>query len=134
MQRLRAIATIITHQTEWWNGSGQPARLVGDEIPIESRILGLAASFQQELANRRTEATENSPEILAQALAVCQAQQGDRFDPKLVDALALLVSGLQQGLSLAIVRPKIAAGMWLLDSRSDEDLLNEISPANSSQR
>lgn len=134
MQRLRAIATIITHQTEWWNGSGQPARLIGDEIPIESRILGLAASFQQELANRRTEATENSPEILAQALAVCQAQQGDRFDPKLVDALALLVSGLQQGLSLAIVRPKIAAGMWLLDSRSDEDLLNEISPANSSQR
>lgn len=128
MQRLRAIATIVTHQTEWWNGSGQPAKLGGDEIPIESRILGLAATFQQELAQRRTE--DEAPEALAEALSVCQAQQGSRFDPKLVEALALLVSGLQQGLSLEVVVPKIAAGLWLLDSRSDEDLLSEVSTAS----
>ncbi|MBD2089805.1 metal-dependent phosphohydrolase [Microcoleus sp. FACHB-1515] len=128
MQRLRAIATIVTHQTEWWNGSGQPAGLGGDEIPIESRILGLASTFQQELAQRRM-ADGDSPEALAAALSVCQSQQGDRFDPKLVEALALLVSGLQQGLSLEVVVPKIAAGLWLLDSRSDEDLLSEVSTA-----
>lgn len=127
MQRLKAIATIITHQTERWDGQGQPAGLAGDGIPLESRILGLLIEFQQRLADLRAdaEAQSHTPEAcFAQALAVCQAEQGDRWDPKLVDALALLVSGMQQGLSLSISLPKIAAGMWLLDSHSDEDLLN----------
>lgn len=127
MQRLKAIATIISHQTERWDGQGQPAGLAGDEIPLESRILGLLAEFQQQLADLRTSADSQSltPEAcFAKALAACQAEQGDRWDPKLVEALTLLVSGMQQGLSLSISLPKIAAGMWLLDSHSDEELLN----------
>jgi DICT domain-containing protein len=131
MQRLRAIATILTHQTEWWNGSGQPAKLVGDEIPLESRILGLAAAFQQELSHLRIHAPQaesmDTPENLMQAFVACQLQQGDRWDPKLVEALALLVTGLQQGLNLSVTLPKIAAGIWLLDSHSEEDLLKLVS-------
>jgi DICT domain-containing protein len=114
MQRLKAIATIITHQTEHWNGSGQPAGLSGDAIPLESRILGLLAEFQQHVVQSGD---------VAQAFAACQAGAGDRWDPKLVDALAILVSALQQGLNLQTSLPKIAAGMWLLDSHSDEELL-----------
>ena len=131
MPRLRAIATILTHQTEWWNGSGQPARLEADEIPVESRILGLAASFQQQVAKLRADLVLAQPEVrpevhsetaLTQALTLCQAQQGDRYDPKLVEALGLLVSALQQGLSLPIALPKIASGLWLLDSTAEESL------------
>lgn len=33
MPRMQAIAQIITHQNEWWNGSGQPAGLAGEKIP-----------------------------------------------------------------------------------------------------
>lgn len=124
MQRLKAIATIITHQTERWDGQGQPAGLAGDEIPLESRILGLLAEFQRRLADLRTSADRPAPEAcFAQALSDCQTEQGERWDPKLVQALTLLVSGMQQGLSLPISLPKIAAGMWLLDSHSDEELL-----------
>ncbi|KAM3111627.1 DICT sensory domain-containing protein [Phormidesmis sp. 146-33] len=123
MQRLKAIATIITHQTERWDGQGQPAGLAGDEIPLESRILGLLAAFQQQLANHRANPALTPEACFTQALAACQSEQGDRWDPKLVDVLTLLVSGMQQGLSLPISLPKIAAGMWLLDSHSDEDLL-----------
>jgi DICT domain-containing protein len=121
MQRLRAIATIITHQTEWWNGSGQPAGLAGDAIPVESRILGLVAEFQHHLARFRA---EDSSDSLLRALSECQAQQGDRWDPKVVEALQLLVSGLQQGIDLPVSLPKIAAGLWMLDSHSEENLLN----------
>jgi DICT domain-containing protein len=131
MQRLKAIATIITHQTERWDGQGQPAGLAGDEIPLESRILGLVAEFQQHLADLRSGVDTQSltPEAcMAKALASCQAEQGDRFDPKLVEVLSLLVSGMQQGLDLQISFPKIAAGMWLLDSHSDEELLNFLEP------
>ncbi len=130
MPRLRAIATIITHQTEYWNGAGQPAGLAGDEIPLESRILGLAADFQQRLAHFLTNSSgdrhssSDREAAMAKALAECQQEQGDRWDPKLVDTLALLVYGFQQGLNLSVNTPKISAGLWLLDSHCGEDLFN----------
>lgn len=128
MQRLRAVATILTHQTEWWNGAGQPSALTGDEIPVESRILGLVSAFQQRLAQLRStymqkENALSYEEALAQTLADCKAEEGIRWDPKLVEVLGLLVSAMQQGLSLPVAAPKIAAGLWLLDSHSDEVLL-----------
>jgi DICT domain-containing protein len=134
MPRLRAIATIITHQTEWWNGNGQPGRLTGDEIPLESRILGLASEFQQQLAQLqpsefgadRFDGIKQADSLDA-ALQVCAGQAGDRWDPKLVDALTLLVNGLKQGLNLSVSMPKIAAGLWLLDSHSDEELVQMYS-------
>ncbi|WP_414542026.1 DICT sensory domain-containing protein [Nostoc sp. CCY0012] len=118
MSRLRAVAQIITHQTEWWNGTGEPAGLAGDEIPLESRILTLVADFQWRVNNLKSSPNTRA-EIFAQALDECRQQQSIRFDPKLVDALTLLVMGLQQGLDLPLMSPKVSTGVWLLDSRWD---------------
>jgi HD-GYP domain-containing protein (c-di-GMP phosphodiesterase class II) len=123
MSRLRAIATIITHQTEWWNGNGQPAGFAGDEIPLESRILGLVAAFQSDVSQRYGIEGKTMEVALNEALSLCQSQQGLRWDPKLVDTLSLLVNGLRQGLNLPTGLPKIAAGIWLLDSHCEDDLL-----------
>lgn len=117
MPRLRAIAQIITHQTEHWDGTGEPAGLLGDAIPLESRILSLVTDFQGRV-NQRKSSQQPREEIFAQALAECR-QQSHRFDPKLLDALTLLVMGLQQGLDLPLMTPKVSTGMWLLDSRWD---------------
>jgi DICT domain-containing protein len=129
MPRLRAIATILTHQTEWWNGSGSPAGLAGDAIPLESRILGLVITFQARLAT--IEDTQGngassleSPECLLAALTQCQEEAGERWDPKLVDVLTLLVRGLSQGMSLSVALPKIAAGLWMMDSHADDEVLD----------
>lgn len=116
MPRLQAIAHIITHQTEWWNGSGTPAGVAYDAIPLESRILGLTAHFEyrvNQLAKKSE--TLSREEIFSQALAECQAQANERWDPKLVETLTLLVMGLQQGLNLPITPPKVTSGMWLLN-------------------
>jgi DICT domain-containing protein len=123
MQRLKAIATIITHQTERWDGQGYPAGLSGDAIPLESRILGLVIEFQQCLAEQLANSSTATETAGLKALAACQAEQSTGWDPKLVEALTLLVGGLQQGMNLPISLPKIASGIWLLDSHSDEDLL-----------
>ena len=56
-----------------------------------------------------------------QALADCQSLAGKRYDPKLVEALALLVMGMQQGMSLQAYQPKIAAGMWLINDDDDRE-------------
>jgi DICT domain-containing protein len=118
MPQLRAIAQIITHQSEWWNGTGEPAGLVGDDIPLESRILSLVAEFQGQV-NQYKYSSKGGTEIFSQALDHCRKQQSTRFDPKLVDTLTLLVMGLQQGLDLPVMTPKVISGLWLLDSRWD---------------
>lgn len=112
MPQLGAIAQILTHQGEWWNGSGTPAGLAYDAIPLESRILGLVTDFQRRV--RQAQASQSREEAMSQALAESMALGSEAFDPKLLEALTLLVMGMQQGMSLATNQPKIAAGMWLL--------------------
>ncbi len=119
MPRLRAVAQIITHQSEWWDGSGKPAGLGADEIPLESRILALIADFQFR-ANEKLSSGLNKEETLTQALEECTHQQSTRFDPKLIETLTLLVMGLHQGLELTVITPKLSAGMWLIDSKQAE--------------
>ena len=122
MPRMRAIAELITHQTERWDGTGTPGKLAYDAIPLESRILGLVVYFQHQVNHIRTYQPREDGQIrtreetLSQALAECQAQAGSAFDPKLVDALGLLVMGMQQGMDISAPQPKIAAGMWLINS------------------
>lgn len=129
MPQLQAVAQIITHQTENWNGTGKPAGLSGEEIPLESRIIGLAAEFQQKIAQyRNTGNPENSANYALQALAECQAQKGEKWEPKLIDTLALLVMGMQQGLTLPITQTKITAGMWLLDYPIDRETKTNKTP------
>jgi DICT domain-containing protein len=125
MPRLRAVAQIVTHQSEWWDGTGEPAELAGDEIPLESRILALAADFQSRVNQKKTSQLSRE-EIFTQALEECK-QQSRRFDPKLIETLSLLVMGLQQGLDLPLMTPKLSASMWLLDSRLNSDTRTEVS-------
>ena len=114
MPQLEAVSKILTHQREAWDGSGIPVGLSYDEIPLESRIICLLADFQQKLKAYKQYSADKNP--LSQALEDCQALAGKRYDPKLLDALALLVMGMQQGMTLQAYRPKIATGMWLVDS------------------
>ncbi|MEL7070334.1 MAG: DICT sensory domain-containing protein [Cyanobacteria bacterium J06581_3] len=137
LPRLRAIAQIISHQHEWWNGTGQPAGLEGDKIPVESRILGLVAAFQHEVARRRHEesqganatpdnptapspAPENEWRHVTEAFASCKAQGGDRWDPKLLEILSFLVTGLQQGLSLPTIPLKMTLSTGLINPEVTE--------------
>jgi DICT domain-containing protein len=113
MPQLKAIAKILTHQTETWDGSGLPSGLAYDNIPLESRILRLIADFQQQVTHYNQENPTENP--LPKALDHCQKYAGEIYDPKLVEALGLLVMGMQQGMTLQAYRPKIAGGMWLVE-------------------
>ncbi|HBE17035.1 MAG TPA: metal-dependent phosphohydrolase [Cyanobacteria bacterium UBA11149] len=114
MPQLQAIANIINHQSEYWDGTGKPDGLAYDAIPLESRILGLIATFQYQVS-----ANKSAENFLFNGLVYCQARAGNIFDPKLVEALELLVIGMSQGMILPANQPKIAAGMWLLDSHEE---------------
>ena len=50
--RLSRELPIIRHHHEWYNGSGYPDRLIGDEIPLLARVLHVADSFEAMTAAR----------------------------------------------------------------------------------
>jgi response regulator RpfG family c-di-GMP phosphodiesterase len=117
MPRMRAVATIIAHREEAWNGEGRPAGLAGDAIPLESRMLGLVTAFQNHLARLRhdTASETTDDQLLTEALKPCQQQAEGHWDPKLVEVLSLMVKGLQQGLSLPTLPTKVTLGTGLID-------------------
>jgi putative nucleotidyltransferase with HDIG domain len=74
---------IIRHHHEWYNGSGYPDRLIGEEIPRLARILHVADAFEAMTAKRPYRMT---PLTAEQALAELRKFAGIQFDPEIVDA------------------------------------------------
>jgi putative nucleotidyltransferase with HDIG domain len=83
VKRLEPELPIIRHHHEWFNGSGYPDRLMGDEIPRLARILHVADAFEAMTAARPYRMTPLSPE---QALAEMRKFGGIQFDPAVVEA------------------------------------------------
>ncbi len=86
--RLAAELPIIRHHHEWYNGSGYPDRLIGDEIPKLARILHVADAFEAMTAARPYRMTPLTPE---QALGELRKFAGIQFDPVVVDAFVRTV-------------------------------------------
>lgn len=74
---------IIRGHHERFDGSGYPDGLSGDEIMLESRILGVADAFDA----MTTQRPYNKPLSLKDAIAHCKEHGGTQFDPQVVDAL-----------------------------------------------
>lgn len=74
---------IIRHHHEWYNGSGYPDRLIGEEIPKLARILHVADAFEAMTAQRPY---RMKPLSIEQALAELRKFAGVQFDPEVVDA------------------------------------------------
>jgi putative two-component system response regulator len=75
----RAIA--LTHH-EWWDGSGYPLGLKGDDIPLEGRITAVADVFDA-LSNRRC---YKPAYPLAECLRIMGEESGTHFDPQVFEA------------------------------------------------
>lgn len=74
-------ALIAGHHHEKWDGSGYPAAITGEQIPICGRITALADVFDALGARRSYKEPWPDPDILA----YIKAERGRHFDPALVD-------------------------------------------------
>ena len=74
---------IIRHHHEWYNGSGYPDRLMGDEIPKLARVLHVADAFEAMTSARPYRMRPLSRE---QAIGELRKYAGVQFDPVIVDA------------------------------------------------
>jgi putative two-component system response regulator len=74
-------ATIALTHHEWWDGSGYPHGLKGEDIPLPGRITALADVYDA-LRSPRPYKSAFTPEA---SQAIITARRGKQFDPSLVD-------------------------------------------------
>lgn len=67
---------------EKWDGSGYPAGLAGDSIPVSARLMALADVFDALMSRR----VYKPPMTLAQTTEIILEGRGKHFDPDVVDA------------------------------------------------
>ncbi len=80
---LRAVGRIVRHSHEHYDGGGYPDRLVGTDIPIESRIVAAADAWNA-MTTSRPYRRALSVEVAADEMKRCS---GSHFDPTVVVAL-----------------------------------------------
>jgi response regulator RpfG family c-di-GMP phosphodiesterase len=97
-----SITSAIRHHHEWWNGSGYPDGLSGEEIPLLARIISLADSYDAMASDRP----------YRQGLSIKKVEDeiaknaGIQFDPKIVSLFSKhfnnggILPPIHQGLSV----------------------------------
>ncbi|MCW2928783.1 MAG: response regulator receiver modulated metal dependent phosphohydrolase [Thermoleophilia bacterium] len=84
---LRNVARIVRHSHEHWNGSGYPDQLVGEDIPIESRIVFACDAFDAMTTTRSYQEAMSHEAAIDRMLEL----RGVNFDPQVVDALVAVL-------------------------------------------
>ncbi|MBI1795499.1 MAG: GAF domain-containing protein [Candidatus Eisenbacteria bacterium] len=82
LEAVGAVREIVLSHHEWWDGTGYPRRLRGDEIPVGARVLGVVDAFESMTlgrAHRRAQSRE-------EALEEIRRRGGTQFDPDVVEA------------------------------------------------
>lgn len=99
------IAPIVRHHHEAFDGSGYPAGLRSEEIPILARVITVADSFEAMVADRPYRRGRSHQEAMLE-LRRCS---GAQFDPRVVDAFIEVLEGLDQRIELPMSVDEIGA-------------------------
>jgi putative nucleotidyltransferase with HDIG domain len=85
------ISLSIQHHHEWWDGSGYPDGLAGNDIPLLARIIGVADAFDAMTCARPYRPSLERDVVIAELLRFA----GVQFDPILAkEFVAILETGV----------------------------------------
>jgi response regulator RpfG family c-di-GMP phosphodiesterase len=80
---MREVGVIVRSSHEHWDGSGYPDGLVGEQVPLEARIISACDAFHAMTTTR----SYRKAIPLAKAIAELRAHAGSQFDPEVVAAI-----------------------------------------------
>jgi putative two-component system response regulator len=81
---LRYARNIVGAHHEKWDGSGYPAGLRGDDIPLEGRLMAIADVYDALISSR----PYKPPFTTKEAEEIIRSGRGSHFDPVLVDVFS----------------------------------------------
>ncbi|WP_429885148.1 GAF domain-containing protein [Geoalkalibacter halelectricus] len=87
IEHTQEVRTAILHHHEWFDGSGYPEGLKGEEIPLLSRIIAIIDAWCAMTEDRPYRKKMSEQE----ALAELRRKAGSQFDPALVEVFAEVV-------------------------------------------
>ena len=93
----------LTHH-ERWDGTGYPAGLMGEQIPLVGRICAICDVFDALMSERPYKEAWSFDD----ALAAIQAERGRAFDPRLVDLFSSRAVNLERERAQAVTEPPSA--------------------------
>lgn len=98
LPELQMAEEIAHYHHEWWNGTGYPANLAGRQIPVASRIVALADSYDSMTHHRAYRPAMTHK----QAIEQMQGLRGVQFDPDYYDTFERIITKLhlQHGIGL----------------------------------
>ena len=83
MTRLRELVPAVRHHHENWDGTGYPEGLKGDKIPLASRVIMFADTFDAMTTKRPYRGPMGEEEVRSELIR-CRGRQ---FDPEITDGL-----------------------------------------------
>lgn len=89
---LANVSAIVLYHQEWYNGTGYPDGLAGEEIPLGARVVQILDAWDAMTSDRPYR--KALPK--AQAVAELRRQAGTQFDPKLVEVFLRVVDRLER--------------------------------------
>lgn len=84
---LQNVAEVVLHHHEWYDGSGYPEGLVGEDIPIAARIVCVVDAYCAMITKRSYKDAYSDDRARGELLRCA----GTQFDPKVVDAFLLML-------------------------------------------
>lgn len=99
---LKQVAAIVLYHQEWYNGSGYPDGLAGEEIPLGARIVQIIDAWDAMTSDRPYRPAMSK----AAAIAELRRQEGTQFDPKLSELFLRAIDRLErEGVPTTEARP-----------------------------
>lgn len=113
---------IILHHHERWDGKGYPSGLAGEDIPLLSRIIALADSYDAMISERPYRPRRSHEE----ALAEIAAHGGTQFDPELTRQFIEIMSRPLAVQELQNLDAELETGKRLLTEQQFQQFLRNL--------
>ena len=100
LEAVGAVREIVLSHHEWWDGTGYPRRLKGDEIPIGARVLAVVDAYESMTLGRAHRSALSGDEALTEIVR----RKGTQFDPEVVEAFERALPGVEEQVQQMVVR------------------------------
>lgn len=84
----KVLVPMIRHHHEWYDGTGYPDALKGDEIPLGARIISVSDAY----ISMTTQYSYREAMSQEEALVELRQCSGTQFEPEMVEALCRLMN------------------------------------------